>query len=236
MNREDSGKKSRKERKHEILELLSSDDLQGALDTLCRIPARQVVNTLFSLLLSTEPGPRWAAITAFGVVVANLAERDMESARVIMRRLMWQLNDESGGIGWGCPEAMAEVVARNEDLGQEFAEVLISYIREDGNFLEYEPLQQGALWGIGRVAQVKPELVQAAAKHLRPFLDSADPIIRGLAAWATGLLGASEARARLKELSADSRRLWIYRDLQLKSCHVKDLVEEALAKLEPALV
>lgn len=25
----------------------------------------------------------------------------MDSARIVMRRLMWSLNDESGGIGWG---------------------------------------------------------------------------------------------------------------------------------------
>jgi hypothetical protein len=57
-----------------------------------------------------------------GEVMAHLADKDMESARVIMRRLMWSLNDESGGIGWGAPEAMGEIVdflylGRGELLG-----------------------------------------------------------------------------------------------------------------------
>jgi len=51
-----------------------------------------------------------------GRVVSSLAEKDMESARVVMRRLMWNLNEESGGIGWGCPEAMGETMARSAPL------------------------------------------------------------------------------------------------------------------------
>ena len=51
-----------------------------------------------------------------GAVVANLAEKDMESARVVMRRLMWSLNDESGDIGWSRPEAMGEIIASHGDL------------------------------------------------------------------------------------------------------------------------
>jgi len=58
----------------------------------------------------------------------------MESARVIMRRLMWSLNDESGGIGWGAPEAMGEIMARHEQLTKEYSAILGSYIREDGKF------------------------------------------------------------------------------------------------------
>ncbi|HID31456.1 MAG TPA: HEAT repeat domain-containing protein, partial [Desulfobacterales bacterium] len=116
-----------------------------------------------------------------GAVVANLAEKDMESARVVMRRLMWSLNDESGGIGWGAPEAMGEIIASHEGLAKEYVSVLISYVREDGNFLEYEALQRGAIWGVGRVAQARPELVQNAVPHLVLFLESPDAAVRGLA-------------------------------------------------------
>ena len=78
---------------------------------------------------------------------------------------MWSLNDESGGIGWDAPEAMSEIIASHEGLAKEYTNVLISYVREDGNFLEYEPLQRGAVWGIGSVAQARPDLVQDALPH-----------------------------------------------------------------------
>ena len=60
-----------------------------------------------------------------GALVFSLAEQDMESARVVMRRLMWNLNDESGGIGWGSPEAMGEIMARHSGLAEEYSKISV---------------------------------------------------------------------------------------------------------------
>lgn len=40
----------------------------------------------------------------------------MEKACTVMRRLMWTLNDEFGGIGWGVPEAMGEIMVCHKGL------------------------------------------------------------------------------------------------------------------------
>ena len=186
--------------KRKVIDLLKADDFAGVLETFRSCPARRVINPLFSCLCSTEPEIKWRAITALGVVVANLAQDDMESARVVMRRMIWNLNDESGGIGWGVPETMGEVMARHEGLAREYVNILVSYIREDGNFLEYEPLQQGVLWGLGRLAQTSPELLQDAGAHLHPFLSSEDATLRGLAAWILGLLGGPQHESELEPL------------------------------------
>ena len=87
---------------------------------------------------------KWRAVTAIGSIVTLLAKKDIEAARVIMRRLMWSLNDESGGIGWGAPEAMSEIMAQSNKIAEEYNSILISYLNEQGNFLEYEPLQKGS--------------------------------------------------------------------------------------------
>ena len=186
--------------KRKVIDLLKADDFAGVLETFRSCPARRVINPLFSCLCSTEPEIKWRAITALGVVVANLAQDDMESARVVMRRMIWNLNDESGGIGWGVPETMGEVMARHKGLAREYVNILVSYIREDGNFLEYEPLQQGVLWGLGRLAQTSPELLQDAGAHLHPFLSSEDATLRGLAAWIFGLLGGPQHESELEPL------------------------------------
>ncbi|MBW2625292.1 MAG: HEAT repeat domain-containing protein [Deltaproteobacteria bacterium] len=186
--------------KRKVIDLLKADDFAGVLETFRSCPARRVINPLFSCLCSTEPQIKWRAVTALGAVVANLAQDDMESARVVMRRMIWNLNDESGGIGWGVPETMGEVMARHEGLAREYVNILVSYIREDGNFLEYEPLQQGVLWGLGRLAQTSPELLQDAGAHLHPFLSSEDATLRGLAAWILGLLGGSQRESELEPL------------------------------------
>jgi hypothetical protein len=222
-------KQSGRHLKGKVLALLGSDNFDQSLNDLCQLPARQVVNPLFSFLLSSDEQIRWRAITAMGAVVAKLAERDTESARVIMRRLMWSLNDESGGIGWGAPEAMGEIIASHEGLAKEYASVLVSYIREDGNFLEYEPLQRGAVWGIGRATQARPHLVQDAGPHLLLFLESPDATVRGLAAWAVGLLGAEAARPQLEALLGDEAEVPLYIGGRLMVRCVGDLAKEALA-------
>jgi hypothetical protein len=177
--------------RHKVLELLGSGDLEQVLRELKKIPQRKAINSLISAFYDGDPELKLKAISAFGQVVADLANEDMEAARVVMRRLMWMLNDESGGIGWGAPEAMAEAMACHPRLAEEYVRILLSYIREDGNFLEYEPLRRGALWGIRRLAQVYPEMLIEldAAKYIRPYLEADDPSSRELSAQALRMLG-----------------------------------------------
>ena len=164
-------------------------DFDVAVDELCGLPLRAAVNPLFSCIQQGDEKVKWAAVKAMGAVVAKLADQDMEAARIIVRRLMWNLNDESGGIGWGSPEAMGEILARHRGLAGEYAHILISYIREDGNYLENQVLQEGALWAIGRVAEIYPDLVGHAVPYLLAQMDSPSSTHRGLAARALGLLG-----------------------------------------------
>jgi HEAT repeat protein len=188
---EDMKKESPRILRRRVRELLGSGDLEQVLSELRKIPPRKAINPLISVFYDSDPELKQKAINAFGQVVADLANEDMEAARVVMRRLMWALNDESGGIGWGAPEAMAEVMACHPRLAEEYVRILLSYIREDGNFLEYEPLRRGALWGIGRLAQVYPErLIELdAAKYIRPYLKDDDQSSRELSAWALRMLG-----------------------------------------------
>lgn len=202
-----------------------------AMEALYQLPARQVLNPLFSFLYQADDRLRWAAITAMGRTVAGLADQNMEAARVILRRLMWNLNDESGGIGWGSPEAMGEILACHEGLAEEYAHILISYARKDGNYLEYERLQSGLLWGIARLSQVRPHLVQDAVSHLIPYLESVDPAVRGMAAYIMGLLQVQEARRRLELLTRDNTAFHTWVDDRLVQRRVKDMAKTALKRL-----
>ena len=169
-----------------------------------------------------------------GFIVSTIASKDMESARIVMRRLMWSLNDESGGIGWGAPEAMGEIMACHEGLANEFVHILVSYIREDGNFIEYELLQRGVLWGIGRLAQVMPDILrQRNIEHmLLLHLTSSDPIIRALAVWTIGLIGIEESRPRVQTLLTDNTKVQIYFNRNLVIRTIAKIAEEALAQVE----
>ncbi len=174
-----------------VAELLHTDDFAVRLSEWSQFAPRQVISPLLSFLYSTDEQVKWRAVTAVGMVVAEMAEEDMEAARTVMRRLMWSLNDESGGIGWGAPEAMGEIMARQRQLAEEYYCILVSYICDAGNRLEHDLLECGVLWGLGRLAQVRPELLRESLCHISRYLQSQDPRQRGLAAWALGFLDAA---------------------------------------------
>ena len=217
--------------KKKVRELLKSADFDLSLEALYGWPARQVVNPLFSFLYSTDEQIRWRAVLAMGAVVSRHAHEDMESARVIMRRLMWNLNDESGGIGWGSPEAMGEILARHEGLAEKYSRILLSYAKEDGNFQEHEWMQRGVLWAIGRLSQARPHFTKDAVPWIISYLKSPDACARGLAAWIMGLLEVKEARQSLEHLKDDEGEVKLFLEPRLVKRTVKELAREALERL-----
>lgn len=229
MEREPTGSRALKKR---VLELLRGEDFSENLAELVAMPGRQVINPLFSFLLNDKETIRWRAIVAMGAVIEHMADSDMEGARIVMRRLMWSLNDESGGIGWGAAEVMAEAMARHSALAEEYLSVFCSYADRDGNFLEYEALQRGLLWGVIRLALQAPDLVSEIAPHLPEYLKSGDPAVRGLAAWAAGIAGAVNAIPGLKQLADDEAEFRTYIDGKFHNRRVKDAAREALSLLE----
>jgi hypothetical protein len=219
-----------RELKKQALALLRSDDFGLAVKTLVQLPPRRIVNPLFGLLYHGEPIIRWRAVSAMGAVVSRLADENMESARIIMRRFMWNLNDESGGIGWGSPESLGEIMARHDRLAREFGCILISYADPEGNFLEHPTLQQGVLWAWGRLGRRRPELVKPRANLLTPYLLSGDISLQGLAAWAAEALTATVLKAPLKRLLSSSEEVTIYSEHKLTSYGVGQLAKAALDK------
>ena len=217
--------------KKEALAILRSEDLDRAISILCRLPARQIVNPLFGLLYSGEPMVRWRAVSVMGAVVSRLADEQPESARVIMRRFLWNLNDESGGIGWGSPEAMGDIMARSDRMAAEYGCMLISYADPCGNYLEHPVLQQGVLWALGRLGRQKPGLIRPYASLLIPWMQSGDPNHRGLAAWAAQPLQSKTLGDYLNTLRSDPDIITIYMDGRLTDHKIGDIAATACTAL-----
>ena len=227
--------------KKQVLDLLAGGDLAASRRTLAGLPAGEVVHALFSAICRENPVVRWHAVTCMGDAVARIAADDLEAARIILRRFLWSLNDESGGIGWGAPEAMAECMCRDERLAGEYAHMLVSYMREDGeelcqdgNFIEHPLLQRGVVWGVGRLAGCRRELLQqlGAGRDLGRYLGADDPALRGLAALAAGRLREATLRPLLEGLRADPAPLRWYDEGALHQTTVGALVRDALEELE----
>ncbi|MCL2123310.1 MAG: HEAT repeat domain-containing protein [Desulfovibrionaceae bacterium] len=195
-------------RAHKILlrEALGAPDWRERLEQLTAKVPRSFVGPLLSCLLQGGT-PAGRAAAALGACVAAIAQETPEDARAIMRRFMWHMNEESGNLGWGIPESMAETLARSALLAKEFSRVLLSYIRDTGredNFVDHMPLRRSCYWAVGRLLQARPELAAHALPLLRAGLRDEDVPCRGMAAWALAQAGVPEdARPELEALAAD---------------------------------
>ncbi len=177
-------------RKAHLKNILEEDSWQEHLPEIAALNGKEAVAPLMSFLLYGGDMTARAAV-ALGLVVSGIAQQQMEAGRVLIRRFMWHMNEESGNIGWGIPEAFAEALASSRPLAQEFHKVLISYIVDTGrddNFCDHAVLRRSCYWAVGRLGQAWPDLGVAARGWLVRGLDDEDIACRGMAAWALSQL------------------------------------------------
>jgi len=187
---------------------------------------KRVLSELNALTYDPDPLISWRAVEASGIAAGRIASRDPEHVRGHIRRLLWLLSDESGGIGWHAAETIGEIIRSRPDAFQDFAIALIA-------LLNIEPedavrFRCGTLWAIGRVAQVAPEAVLPALSDVAACLKDPDPQVRGHAAWCLGQLGAGHIVAQHQELLSDESSVEFYRDSHLLVCTVADLAGESV--------
>lgn len=223
--------------KKQVIDLLGTEDLETILGELSILPKKNLLNALFPCLCHPQELVRWHAISGFGFVVPAIAADNMEEARTVMRRFLWMLNDESGGIGWGVPEAMAEVMFHSKLLAGEYLHMLVSYtlddgpvMFQDGNFLELDLLQEGVLWGLCRVApDFRNELVNLRLDdNLEIYFGSQNSNVKGLVCRLTGILGPYNFGTFLAEATTDQRSVRIYHEGILFDTSVAELAIDAL--------
>ncbi|KJS01141.1 MAG: hypothetical protein VR65_10270 [Desulfobulbaceae bacterium BRH_c16a] len=215
-------------------------NLEEIFRTISEYQEHRLLNPLFIALCNNEERVRYHAVCCFGRVVPAMASKDPEAARVVMRRFLWSLNDESGGIGWGAPEAMAEIMCHSDRLRSEYVHMLISYMRkdgdkpfEDGNYLELPMLQRGLLWGIGRLCQLhRDEMIgHRITADLAAYLDSLDAHVAGLAIRCLGMLGASAESVKIAPFCSNKSQLSLFVDGTMKIVTVGQLAENALRQI-----
>ncbi len=107
------------------------------------LPFEKWVSPLFACLLEADPMPLRAS-QLLGYAVSHIFDNDKEKARIIVRRMIWQMNEESGNIGWGIPYAFAQTLIHSKHLAKEYHKILLSYILDldvDSNYCDYAPLR-----------------------------------------------------------------------------------------------
>lgn len=231
---------SRRQLKKEVLEILHQSSLDEIFQNLGSYRDHRLLNPLFIALCHPVEKVRWHAVCSFGWLVPAMAEKDLETARIVMRRFLWSLNDESGGIGWGAPEAMAEIMCHSSPLRKEYLHMLISYMREDGenlfedgNYLELPMLQRGLLWGVGRLCQehrremIKREIIA----EMSAYLESSDMHVIGLAIWCLGLLGAESGLEKIRPFLQCNEEISLFLNNETQQISIAELARCALKEI-----
>ncbi|MEN8140936.1 MAG: DVU0298 family protein [Thermodesulfobacteriota bacterium] len=212
--------------------LLRDNDFAHILAELRQYPRKFTVSALISGIYQTDEVIKWRSIQAMGPLMNDLAGEEMEDARLVMRRLLWSLNEESAGIGWGMPEAMGEIMAISAELADEYGHMLVSYMREE-NYLELPALQKGLLWGVGRLAMVRPEIIRRfdGEGYMSIYLESADRQVRVLAARNFGILGTPEAEFWIRGMFADKTPVRLFEDGEFLDTSVGELARQAVQRI-----
>jgi hypothetical protein len=200
----------------------------GRYEALVELAGRKkrILSWLTALTYDRDPLIGWRAVEAIGLVASRIAAADPEFVRGHLRRLLWLLNDESGGIGWRAPQAIGEILRNRPQCFAEFVPLLISLLdMEEEDAARFRP---GILWAIGRLGPVLPDAVESAIPLIVSCLHDADAQTRGLAAWCLGQLGAIQNAPHLESLLKDESLVDMYVGGQLVRKSVAQLVCEAL--------
>lgn len=220
--------------KHRIRTLLESENWRENISVIAAA-GMAAVGPLFSFLL-LKPEIMHRAACALGATVAELANNEPETAKNVIRRFMWHMNEESGNIGWGIPDAFAECLCASPMLAQTYYNILISYIIDlghDDNYCDNDILRRSCYWAIGRFAQARPNLAEKARPYLVKGLNDVDSICRGMAAWALAQLPAMITDVPpLRKLaeSGDTDICEIFNGIDMIGASVCELARQALEK------
>ncbi|MCF8045788.1 MAG: hypothetical protein K9J83_07990 [Desulfarculaceae bacterium] len=210
-----------------LQEILATSDRKTALAFAESYSLEQLTGPVFSQFYHPVDLVKFRSIALLGKVAGRTEPVSTERVRILMRKLMWYLNEESGGIGWGAPEAMGEVMANCERMGLEFGSILVSYLDPDRNFLEHEALQRGVLWGIGTlVEKVVPYDPDSLLRLITPYLGSEDAVKRGFAARAVLNMGVDPASIPLEFLESDRGVIDIFNGWHFRRTSIARMVTD----------
>jgi hypothetical protein len=193
-----------------IKQYLEANDLDAIVSLAKK--NRKVLSLLVRSAYDKEALAGWRAIKAVGLVAQALVNTDYGFLRETVRKLLWSLSDESGGIGWSAPEILGEIVAvdpqRFSDIIPLIAEVY--YIEED-------VFRPGVVYALGRIAEISPGLVLPHGDIIVKALSGTDPLARGYAIRAVKSLWNIESQENrevlkklMKDLLSDNSEIYIY--------------------------
>lgn len=171
-----------------VADALQREDATAIL-SLARQRAGPVIRYLNGRLYSADDHEKWRAVRALGMVVGEPGLLSDAKVEDLLQRFLWALNDESGAVPFGVPEAVGEVLAVRPRFRAQVLPVLCGMLTEDDTY-QTGPIERGIYWAIGRIGadvlrhcpDIRDVVASAADRH-------PDPDTRATAAAALAALG-----------------------------------------------
>ena len=206
-------------------ELLERGDLEAIATLATR--KRRVLSGLLSWSYDTNPLIVWRAIEAMGLAAERIAVASPGKVREHLRRFLWLLSDESGGVCWHAPEGLAEIVSRLPDEFEEYIPIAVSLI-DNIEKEDLPPFLPGTLWAIGRLASLGGAYIDDVLQSVISALVATDSQVRGMAVWCLNQLGRLDILSEHAHLLDDDGAVELYENRQICHTTVKAMASEAL--------
>jgi hypothetical protein len=198
--------------KQRIRHALEANDLE-AVASLAK-ENRKTLSLLVRMAYDKETLVGWRAIRAVGLAAQTLVKTEYDFLRETVRRLLWSLSDESGGIGWSAPEILGEIVSADP---QRFSDIipLIAEVYD----IEEKVFRPGILYALGKIAEKRPDLVVPYKDLIKRALSAGEPLSRVFALDLLKTLKSKLGKEDLNELAeivqtllADHSEAWVYKN------------------------
>lgn len=192
---------------------------------------RKVLSLLVRMAYDKDTLVGWRAIKAIGLASKTLVKTDYDFLRETIRKLLWSLSDESGGIGWAAPEILGEIVSADPER---FSDIipLIAEVYD----IEEKVFRPGILYALGKIAEVSPELVIPFRGLIKRALsEEGEPLSR---VFALDLLKTLKSRLGkedmdnladiMQNLMTDHSESWVYKNDRFTCIEIGEHIQSVL--------
>ena len=198
--------------RQQLILLLESNDILSVASLVKQ--NRKQLSKLIRLAYDKETLAGWRAIKAIGIAARAIVDQEYSFLRETIRKLLWSLSDESGGIGWSAPEIIGEIVCSDAERFQDIIPIISSIYD-----IEEEVFRPGILYALSRIAEERSDLVVPHKNLAIRALSDKDPLVRYF-----GLEVISRIKNRItdqnddvvdmciEKLLADTAEVWVYRE------------------------
>jgi hypothetical protein len=192
------------------------------------LQSRKVFSVLVRLAYDKTTLIGWRAIKAIGQVSSLYVRNNYDFLRDAIRKLLWSLSDESGGIGWSAPEILGEIVSADPGKMSDVIPLIADIFT-----IEERVFRPGVLYALKKISEARPESIVPFESLVILGLVEHDPLARIYALELVCLLKErfnsdllEEVISKVENLKRDVAVTWVYRNDGFEDLEVREIAEK----------